>query len=115
MPPSVLNPLFASVTTLPSLGPRPEQLFAKLLGPHGVSGVRATAARRCTRLVYPLPEGLVRGRMYRAVAAALKKLPPLPEWQDEAWLAQQQWPSFADALRRLHRPTEPTEVVPETA
>src|SRR5438034_975936 len=64
--------------------------------------------------VYPLTEGLAHGQVYRAVEAALAKLPPLPEWQDEAWLARQRWPSFADALRKLHRPAEPTEVVPET-
>jgi ATP-dependent DNA helicase RecG len=64
--------------------------------------------------VYPLTEGLAHGQVYRAVEAALAKLPPLPEWQDEAWLARQRWPSFADALRKLHRPAEPNEVVPET-
>jgi len=64
--------------------------------------------------VYALTEGLAHGQVYRAVEAALAKLPPLPEWQDEAWLARQRWPSFADALRKLHRPAEPNEVVPET-
>ncbi len=64
--------------------------------------------------VYPLTEGLAHGQVYRAVEAALAKLPPLPEWQDEAWLARQRWPSFADALQKLHRPAEPTDVVPET-
>ena len=65
--------------------------------------------------VYPLTEGLAHGPVYRAIEAALAKLPVMPEWQDEAWLAQRQWPSFADALRRLHRPGEPDEVLPETA
>jgi ATP-dependent DNA helicase RecG len=64
--------------------------------------------------VYPLTEGLAHGQVYRAIEAALGKLPPLPEWQDEAWLAKQRWPSFVDALRKLHRPAEPTELVPET-
>ncbi len=64
--------------------------------------------------VYPLTEGLAHGPVYRAIEAALAKLPPLPEWQDEAWLAKQQWPSFVEALRKLHRPAEPTEVFSET-
>src|SRR5260370_7837817 len=64
--------------------------------------------------VYPLTEGLAHGQVYRAVEAALAKLPPLPEWQDEAWLAKQQWPSFAEALRKLHRPAEPPEAFSET-
>jgi ATP-dependent DNA helicase RecG len=64
--------------------------------------------------VYPLTEGLAHGQVYRAIEAALAKLPPLAEWQDSAWLAQQRWPSFADALRKLQRPAEPNDVVPET-
>ena len=28
----------------------------------------------------------------------------MPEWQDANWLAGQQWPTFPDALHRLHRP-----------
>jgi ATP-dependent DNA helicase RecG len=64
--------------------------------------------------VYPLTEGLAHGPVYRAIEAALAKLPPLPEWQDAAWLAQQRWPSFADALRKLQRPAEPNDVAPET-
>src|SRR6266849_3883176 len=32
--------------------------------------------------VYPLTEGLAHGPVYRAVEAALAKLPPVPEWQD---------------------------------
>src|SRR5205823_8959053 len=64
--------------------------------------------------VYPLTEGLAHGQVYRAVEAALAKLPGLPEWQGEAWLAQQQWPAVADAVRTVHRPREPQDVGPET-
>src|ERR1700687_3901125 len=220
MRPSVLNPLFASVATLPGVGPRQEKLYARLLGRDGprlidllfhlptgaidrraspkladvVPGTLVTVAVRVERHrpppprrprspyliyasddtgdlvityfnlqksylqgllpvgelryvsgttglydgmlqmvhpdrvvdekglgdppriepVYPLTEGLAHGQVYRAIEAALSKLPPLPEWQDAAWLAQQRWPSFADALRRLQRPAEPNDVVPET-
>jgi ATP-dependent DNA helicase RecG len=63
--------------------------------------------------VYPLTEGLALGNVRRAVDSALAHLPDLPEWQDEAWLSREQLPSFAEALRLLHRPAHPSDVLPE--
>jgi ATP-dependent DNA helicase RecG len=65
--------------------------------------------------VYPLTEGLSLNVVRKAVEAALTKIPKLPEWQDEAWLARNDFPAFADALNALHHPTEPTSVMPESA
>jgi ATP-dependent DNA helicase RecG len=62
--------------------------------------------------VYPLTEGLGLGHVHRAVDAALARLPDLPEWQDAAWIAQQQSPTFAAALRSLHKPTSPADLDP---
>jgi ATP-dependent DNA helicase RecG len=64
--------------------------------------------------VYPLTEGLALGNVRRAVDGALTKLPPLPEWQDEAWVSRERLPPFVDALRALHRPHEPHDVAPES-
>ena len=63
--------------------------------------------------VYPLTEGLTSYQVGRAVAAALGKLPPLPEWQDPDWLAARHYPSFAEALTQLHRPEQPDDLLPE--
>jgi RecG-like helicase len=41
----------------------------------------------------------------------LAKVPALPEWQDAAWLARSNFPTFADALHDVHRPPQP-EVSP---
>jgi ATP-dependent DNA helicase RecG len=65
--------------------------------------------------VYPLTEGLSLNVVRKAVEAALTKIPKLPEWQDEAWLARNYFPAFADALKALHHPAEPTSVMPESA
>jgi ATP-dependent DNA helicase RecG len=62
---------------------------------------------------YPLTEGLALGNVRRAMESALTRLPDLPEWQDEAWVAREQLPAFADALRLLHRPVAPHDVQPE--
>jgi ATP-dependent DNA helicase RecG len=62
---------------------------------------------------YPLTQGLALGNVRRAMDGALARLPDLPEWQDEAWVAREQFPPFAQALRSLHRPTAPTDIAPE--
>jgi ATP-dependent DNA helicase RecG len=63
--------------------------------------------------VYPLTEGLSLNQVRRAADAALARLPQLPEWQDPNWVARERFPPFADALRLLHRPTEPADLLPE--
>ena len=42
--------------------------------------------------VYPLTEGLALGNVRRAMDGALARLPDLPEWQDEAWIARERFP-----------------------
>lgn len=64
--------------------------------------------------VYPLTEGLWLSQVRRAEEGALSRVPDLPEWQDPAWLSRQRFPSFADALRQLHHPSQPADVQPET-
>jgi ATP-dependent DNA helicase RecG len=60
--------------------------------------------------VYPLTEGLTPQALRRAIAAALERVPALPEWLDQALVARERWPNFADALRTLHRPAEPADL-----
>src|SRR5215217_4197261 len=57
--------------------------------------------------IYPLTEGLTLRQVSRAVALALKKIPPLPEWQEPHWLTQRAWPPFAAAMQAVHRPPNP--------
>ncbi|HEY4980789.1 MAG TPA: ATP-dependent DNA helicase RecG [Pseudolabrys sp.] len=64
--------------------------------------------------VYPLTEGLALGNVRRAMHGALARLPALPEWQDAAWIARERFPVFGDALRHLHRPAEPHDILPES-
>jgi len=64
--------------------------------------------------IYPLTEGLFESQVRKAIDGALEKLPTLPEWQDAAFLAKQEFPPFADALRNLHRPQSPLDVNPDT-
>jgi ATP-dependent DNA helicase RecG len=63
--------------------------------------------------LYPLTQGLSQRRLGRCIGEALTRLPQLREWQDPAWLERQQWPSFCDALRRLHQPHASDDIRPE--
>jgi ATP-dependent DNA helicase RecG len=63
--------------------------------------------------VYPLTEGLGLNQVRRAADSALGRVPHLPEWQDLSWLGRERFPDFAEALRTLHRPAEPSDLLPE--
>ncbi|HWW49008.1 MAG TPA: ATP-dependent DNA helicase RecG [Xanthobacteraceae bacterium] len=63
--------------------------------------------------VYPLTEGLALGPLRRAVGFALEKLPALPEWISPAVLRRCGFPSFAEALRAVHAPHEPADILPD--
>ena len=63
--------------------------------------------------VYPLTEGLALGSLRRAVAQALQKLPVIPEWISPALLRRCGFPSFNEALRRVHQPFDPTDILPD--
>jgi ATP-dependent DNA helicase RecG len=65
--------------------------------------------------VYPLTEGLHPNQLRRTLDAALERVPDLPEWQDAAWLVRSRSPSFANALRAIHRPENPDDIQPESA
>jgi len=85
----------------------------QMVHPDRVVDEKGFAALPLVEPVYPLTEGLALGNVRRAVDGALAKLPDLPEWQDEAWVARERLPPFSLALRALHRPHEPHDIVPE--
>ncbi|WP_319798810.1 ATP-dependent DNA helicase RecG [Nitrobacter sp.] len=63
--------------------------------------------------VYPLTEGLALGTLRRAIAMALQKLPALPEWISPEILRRCNFPPMAEALHRVHVPSELTDILPE--
>jgi ATP-dependent DNA helicase RecG len=64
--------------------------------------------------IYGLSEGLSQRQLGRAAAAALKRLPSLPEWHTPAFIAGHQLPGFGEALRRLHTPDNPDDLAPSS-
>jgi ATP-dependent DNA helicase RecG len=64
------------------------------------------AALPAVEVIYGATEGLTSRAISKLAAAALDRLPQLPEWQDPAWLERNRLPAFAEALRAEHRPEE---------
>jgi len=63
--------------------------------------------------VYPLTQGLSGRQAQRFIRESMKLLVDPDEWLDAATLSSRDWPSFASALRRLHEPKEPADVLPD--
>jgi len=62
--------------------------------------------------VYGLTEGLTPRPMAKAVRNALDKVPPMPEWQDAAFLKQRAWADFNAALETAHNPVHDSDLEP---
>ncbi|HVV27141.1 MAG TPA: ATP-dependent DNA helicase RecG [Rhizomicrobium sp.] len=62
--------------------------------------------------VYGLTEGLTARPMGKAVRAALDKVPPMPEWQDPAFLKRRGFPGFNTALEIMHNPVHEADLSP---
>ncbi len=63
--------------------------------------------------VYPLTAGLSGRILQRAIRQAIDRVPSMPEWLDAAYMRRQAFPSFAEALARLHHPAGPEDVLLE--
>lgn len=62
--------------------------------------------------VYPASAGLPARTVRRFVHEALERAPELPEWQDEAWARRERFPSWREALARLHAPLSEADFAP---
>ena len=85
----------------------------QMVHPDRVVDEAGFAALPLVEPAYPLTDGLALGNVRRTMDEAIASVPDLPEWQDEAWVARERFPAFAVALRHLHRPAEPHDILPE--
>ena len=63
--------------------------------------------------VYPATAGLAARNVRKFVLEALSRAPNLPEWQDPAWSAREQLPSWREALTLLHTPQSEADLLPQ--
>jgi ATP-dependent DNA helicase RecG len=86
----------------------------QMVHPDRILDERAAASLPPVEAVYGQTEGLSTRLIARYVAAALERLPALPEWQDQAWLERSRFPAFDAALKALHIPQDAAELSEET-
>lgn len=86
----------------------------QIVHPDRIMEENAFRAMPSVEAVYGMTEGLSSRVFAKAAAAAMDRLPRLPEWQDPAWLAKNEFPPFVEALRALHRPEGVEALQPET-
>ncbi len=63
--------------------------------------------------VYPLTAGLSPRVLRRILQQALDRLPDIPEWLDGELMRRHNFPSFGQAMMRLHTPTDALDVSPD--
>ncbi len=85
----------------------------QIVHPDRVLDAEGLAKMQAVEPVYGLTEGLPPRVLGKAIAAALERLPDLPEWHHVPAVAKMPaMPSFAAALRALHRPENPEAIEP---
>ncbi len=62
--------------------------------------------------VYPLTAGLSGKVLIKATRQAVERVPELAEWQNPQWRHKRDWPSFREALRKLHVPDDAADLSP---
>jgi len=69
-------------------------------------------AIRTIEPVYPMSAGLTARVVHRGVAAALERVPDLPEWQDQAYLRRNGWAPWKEAVLAAHAPASAADLEP---
>lgn len=64
--------------------------------------------------VYPATEGLPARRVRGFALEALERAPEMPEWLDAAFVRRERFPTWRDALARLHNPQGDADLSPLT-
>ena len=87
--------------------------FRQMVHPDRILDEAGLAALPPVEPVYGLTEGLFPRVMAKAAAAALARLPQLPEWLDDKLLRATHWEGLDASLHRLHHPQTPQDLAPE--
>ncbi|MBM3584212.1 MAG: ATP-dependent DNA helicase RecG [Alphaproteobacteria bacterium] len=87
----------------------------QIVHPDHVVEEPARASIQVLEPVYPLTEGLTPKVLRKAILGALARAPRLAEWIDPQLLTERGWPTWRDALERVHRPGVAEDIAPDSA
>ena len=95
---------------------RPEWFNGKLnmVHPDHMVSEEEFATMPLVEPVYPLTAGLSAKILGRSIRSALSQLPQLPEWADANLLDREHWPSFNEAVERIHEPRDGLDLDPQS-
>ena len=95
---------------------RPEYFNGKLnmVHPDHMVNAEEFATMPLVEPVYPLTAGVSSKVLVKAIRASLSKLPVLPEWTDSGVIAKNHWPTFNEAVNRLHNPRDIGDLAPNS-
>ena len=74
----------------------------QMVHPERVGAPQELAKIATLEPIYSLTAGVTNALLRKLVAAALDKLPKLPEWLDQPLQTKNQWPKWHDALTSVH-------------
>ena len=83
--------------------------------PDHIAPLEEARSLKTVEPVYRLTAGLTLKTVGKAVQAALKRVPELPEWLDPALKAREGWAAWQAALVLAHTPQEESDLSPLTA
>jgi ATP-dependent DNA helicase RecG len=86
----------------------------QMVHPDRVLDPKLAATLPSVEPVYGLTEGIGGRVMARIAAGAAERCPELPEWQDEAFAARNDFVPFRDAIHALHHPVDLKAATGET-
>lgn len=86
----------------------------QMVHPDRILDPKLAATMPSVEPVYGLTEGIGGRVMARIAAGAAERCPELPEWQDAAFLARNDFVSFRDAIDALHHPVDLKAALCET-
>ncbi len=84
----------------------------QMVHPDRVLDAAGLAKLRPVEPVYGLTEGLYQRILAKAIAAALARLPVLPEWHRYEAVKLPDMLAFGEALKRVHEPHDPADIAP---
>ena len=80
--------------------------------PDMIAPLHERASVETVEPVYPLTAGLTHKVSSKIMRGALSRIPELEEWSDAAFLKQQHWPRWHDALKQAHNPQSEDDLSP---